>query len=362
MKSHHFLYSVLAFVLAAGVSSVPAARPDSPGGGNGGGNGGGDEDKGGLFGDLLVIDRDTDGVPIFTDDGHPQPIVLFASVPAECDTTGLPVIDDPDSLYFQKAWSIPVTDEGAVFALYANCPDEVEFGRLSVARAPDDVREQALAEAEAALANGDIGLDPAGRLTVTSSDPDLEEDVVKTIDSSLSNLAIYEALLEAGNLDVDVVTDLYGGFLDRAAAALGGAADKGGKVTVDVVAYLNAFMQIPEDASLVEVPLPIVVGDTRYYNFRDFSYTRSTTYGGNLCYLAVVLDENGLPVPGDEEGWYLVEVVNGSIMDGVFGSEDDYSGANVAAFAQAADDARAVIEFMHGHVVPDELAFACADG
>jgi hypothetical protein len=356
MKSHHYLFGMLAFALVVCSGTVLAERPDSPGGGNGGGNGGGDQDKGELFGDLLIIDRDVDGVPILTD-GHPQPIVLFSSVPEECDTTGLPVIDDPSSLYYQDAWSILLID-GEIHADYIDCATEVEFGRLSVARAPYDVREQALADAEATLANGEIGLDPAGRLTVTSYDPDLGEDVVKTIDSSLSNLAIYEELLEEGNLAVDVVSSLPGGFLDRAAAALGGAADKEGKVTVDVVVYLNAFMQVPEDANPAAVPLPLVAGDTRYYNFRDFAYTRSVTYGGDLCYLAVVLDEDGLPVPGGEEDQYLVEVVNGPIMAAVF-DDESYTGDNVIAFAQAADDARAVIEFMHSHVVPQELAFAC---
>jgi hypothetical protein len=267
------------------------------------------------------------------------------------------VINNPLSLYSGEAWSIPLTDEGAVFANYVECPTEVVFGRLSVARAPADVREQALAEAEATLATASIGLDPAGRLTLTSNDGEL---VTKTIDAPLSNLAIYEELLEEGNLAVDVVNPLAGDFLDRAAAALGGAADKGGKVTVDVVVYLNAFMQVPEDANPDEVPIPHVSGDARYYNFSGFSYQRTETYGGNLCHLAVVLDDNGLPVPGGGEGQFLVEVVNGPIMDAVF-EGIDYDGENVMAFAQAADDARAVVEFMHSHVVPDELTFACTE-
>jgi hypothetical protein len=274
-------------------------------------------------------------------------------------------ITNDASLYDNAAWWIPLDAEGEVPEAYAECAMEVELGRLSVARGPDEVREQALTEAVKTLSSGTISLDPAGRLVVTSLDPELGVPVDKTIDSSLSNIAMYEELLEQGNLDehpdypVDVLTGLQGGYLDRAAAALGGGADKFGKITVDTVIAMNAFMTVAVDLDESEMPLPINDEGDKYYDFSSFAYERSATYDHTLCYLRVVMDGD---VPAQTPtGEYLVEVVSDeSVMQAVFGGET-YSGGNIAGFAQAADDARATIEFMHSHVVPDELLGACGN-
>lgn len=354
---------VLGFAVISGMAY--AEKPDWAGGGRGGG---GNQDKGDLFGDLLVIDRDHSGLPIRDQWGHLQPIVFESSTDCPDAETFVPVTD-PDSLYAQTStYYIPLDAEGEIPAEYGECAIEAELGRLSVAKGPDEVREQALTEAVKTLSAGTISLDPAGRLVVTYTDPQTAELVEKTIDASLENIAMYEELLEQGTLaehdplyPVDVLSGLEGDYLDRAAAALGGAADKTGKVTVDLVVYLNAFMAIPDDLDAATMPAPINDNSDKYYDFSGFSYDRSVTYAHTLCYLRVVT-ENDEPVQvGDA---YLVEIVNDeTVMEAVFGGVNnaDATSDNISAFVQAADDARAVIEFMHSHVVPDELLGACGN-
>lgn len=330
------------------------------------GQGGGD-----LYGDMLVLDRDARGVPILTEaGGHVRPIVFGDAIPLDCPFDGAFVqVDHPDSIYLgELVYYVPLDAEGEIPEAYGACGVEVELGRLSVARAPASVMEQALAEAERILALGGgagaLSLDAAGRLIVTYVDPDTGSPATRTLDSSLANLSIFERLLERGNLaSIDIVGTLPGGMMDRAAAMLGAAADKGGRVTVDVLVYLAAILAIPDETVPdAGVPAPHQVGETRYYDFSGFAYDRERRFGDSyLCYMRVVTDPaTGQPVPdpGGTANRYLVEMVTETPFRAVFG-EMPYAGSNALAFAQAADDARAVIEFLHAHPVPVELAQAC---
>ena len=275
--------------------------------------------KGDLYGDLYVILRDANGVPILDENGFVQPV----------DANGNP---------------IPLNDEGEIEPGYEDLALTVEFGRLNSGRSPSKVSDKAYQEAidtiNAAIA---IGVDEAGRIVVTTADGE-----IKTIDSPLENLALYAALMENGYLPgIDLQDGVSLGALSfladpaftredmlMAATLLAAGADKAGTISLDMVIYLASIMG-------VDGVNPVTGPDGKtYVDYSSLTYDRASTYTGTVTYLK----DNG-------DGTY--SLVTASIMDAVFGGED-YSGTQADAFAQAADDARAVIEFIHDNAPPGE--------
>ncbi|WP_322520658.1 hypothetical protein SR882_07625 [Guyparkeria halophila] len=249
---------------------------------------GGSAGKGSLYGDLYVILREADGSPDLDDLGRVQFIDAAGNVIAYAS-------NDPDAEGFTE-----VVDESAL--------QEVEFERLNVGRAPPSVLDHAFEEALRTLsldADGELETDAAGRLVVVDA-----EGNEYTIDSPLANLSLYRAALTDGSWT-----------LQDAAVFLGGASSKTKAITTDTVVYLNTILGInnPEDG---------------YYDLSGFNYDRSGVHTGSITYLT---DPDG-------DGVYVERTQ--SILDAVFGGSG-YSGTGADAFAQAADDARAVIEFTH---------------
>ena len=116
-------------------------------------------------------------------------------------------------------------------------PEDVELGRLNVARAPDNVLEKARVEVYATYDRDGNGV------------IDNPEDV-RDIDSPLANLALYkEALLEGK------------WTLDQAAMFLGKASDKNLPLNGESVKALNLILQIDDSQT-----------------FADFSYNRDAQY------------------------------------------------------------------------------------
>ncbi len=267
--------------------------------------------KGDLYGDLYVILRDANGVPILNSSGFVQPIDKEGNL-VPLDAEGAPI--DP-------SLAIPV-----------------EFSRLSAGRSPTQVLDQR-AEEVVTLLNGATAIttDPAGRLVVTGAD-----GTTKTIDAPLENMALYVALMTQGT--IPGVTDLPGTEFDflvdgtlttadmkAATSFLAAAADKYAPISLDTVAYQNAILGIN----------PVKVGDVTYsnVNYSSYSYDRSDTYG---AVTATVLVKQA-------DGSYVPTEVN--VYQAVFGSQD-YSGTGtLASFAQAIDDERAVIAFLHDNEV-----------
>lgn len=292
-------------------------RPDWAGGG-GGRNDRGEppgtagSTRGDLYGDLWVILRDDDGVPIVNDDGFVQPL----------DAEGNP---------------IPLDEEGA--PIDPSLVVEVELSRLNVSRSPTSVLDTRADEVISLLSTAvEISTDPSGRLVVTSPD-----GTVKTIDAPLENLALYVALMSDGTIpgvsdlpgtDYDFLVDgeLTAQDMEVAASLLAGASDKLTSLSLDAVAYINAILGID-----LQTQGGISWSDVDY---DDYSYDRSDTYADVT---ATVL------VPQDD-GSFIVEDVN--IFVAVFGSEDYAASGTLEAFAQAADDAREVIAFLHEYEIP----------
>ena len=271
--------------------------------------------KGDLFGDLFVILRDANGIPILTPEGFVQPI----------DANGNP---------------IPLDEEGA--PIDPSLATEVELGRLNVGRAPNSVLDRRAKEVITLLNDAtELSLDAAGRLVITAA------GVTSTIDSPLENLAIYVALMTTGT--IPGVTDLPGTAYDHlvdgvftsadlgsAVSFLAAASDKSGKLTTDEVAYINAFLDINTTKQ----------GNVTYANvdYSTFSYDRSDVYA-NLKVTVLVQQSDG--------SWVPTEV---NVYDAVFGSVDFNGAGSLPTFAQAADDARAVVNFIHEYAIPaDEV-------
>lgn len=256
--------------------------------------------KGGDYGDLWVIMRDPiTGEPIYTkwvngemvvttpEDGFIQPLDKEGN-PIPLNATGEPT--NPDAVV------------------------EVSFDRLNMGRSPTKVLDHAYDEAVSSIINSStpITYDSAGRLVVTI---DGEQ---KVIDSPLENLALYSAFLKDGGL---TITNSSGQVVystsnpDVAASLLAAASSKEQPLSIDSVMYLNE--------NILHVPTQ---------NLTDFTYSRSSIYAG-----VTLTDANGNTL----DALTVLNDLNG----------ENYFDAGVAGFAQAADDSRTIIEFIHNNPV-----------
>ncbi len=404
-------------IILAGVSSFSYAAkggiPGRPDDGGGGGGGGAAPD----FGDLIILYRDDNGVPIpspavqvpdpetglLVDGGRCwQPIAFnvddTALCPASCVVDSNPAGE-----------SVVDVDQYncGVVAGCSGCTQEVEFGRINAARSPDEVFDRQLEDAVINLSTADcVTLDPAGRLVANNVDDVTLDNLAKTIDSPLQNLAIYRELMLTGYIGTAPGLSLPdSNIFNTAARGLGAGSDKSGGVNVDLVAYLNQIMGLSDPAT------PTVVGklcetyreevqgviqevEKCYLNYgtdnsdilpagANYDYTRSANFlalpnpayipdgaatDGWFEYLAVVDPVATVPQFQIDQGLIQSAVFcvdgEGNPLAPVFGTPcnaipdpgpgavEEYTGGNIGAFAQAADDARAVISFMHSWQVP----------
>lgn len=265
--------------------------------------------KGDLYGDLYVLIRDPLTGVALTEvvNGVTYPLVQAYDINGVALTVVVNGVKVPVSIPRDPTTGDLLTqlpDGTKVFS------SEVDFGRLSVARAPSKVLTHALDEAISKLtATGAvISLDPAGRLVITIN------GVSSTIDSPLENLALYQDFIADG---VVAGVTLPVGFTP--VALLAAAADKYGVITLDAVMYLNAVLKVNPDLS-------------------TFTYDRTAIYTGSVDILQLK--------PGSTTEY---EVVNVSLMGAVDWTVPTGSvpATGAAAFAQAVDDAVQVIEFIH---------------
>jgi len=298
--------------------------------GGGGKPGGAGTKKGDLFGDMVVILRDSNGAPVL------DPVTGLVQVIAYYYPTGsttlVPLKDAAGNLvvipYVGDELAKTVTIGTTTYEVYGA---EVDLGRLSVARAPEKVLSHSLDEALTKLtATGAvIGLDAAGRVTVNGV----------AIDSPLENLALYDAYM-MGTLPDTLMTTLSTIKLNPA-ALLAAAADKTGDISVDTVIYMNSILGINVDPA----------NFTTYYNFDTYNYDRTTTWSTVKAEVLVK----------QEDGSFKVEEVN--VYDTLFDTDGDGKGDNWSDptpavgdagaddFATAADDYLTVIQFIHDNAV-----------
>jgi hypothetical protein len=297
----------------AGVSG-PETKP-----GRGGGTEPGTK-KGDIYGDLYVVVRDANGVPVLDENGYVQVQYYDADGKITC--------------------CIPRDAEGNLLTTLADgtpvLPIEIELGRLSVGRSPDAVLAAQYEEATTTINNAaSVSLDASGRLVVTNSD-----GTTQTIDSPLENLALYVELLNTGTLaGIDAsklgsLSYLVDGTLTAqdlaiASSFFAAASDKTIPITTDSIVYMNTILGI--DGSL----------EGNYVDYSSFTYDRQDVYGD--MQIEVLVEQ--------ADGSWVPTQVN--VYDAVFHSTSTGSLTNVAAFTTATDDARAVIDYIHEYALPE---------
>ncbi len=168
-------------------------------------------DTGNLYGDLYVILRNENGVPILDDEVLVDPesgedIVVWCIQPISLVDASItiPTYDDGEltiDAYAGEPFALPtyVDIEGDLVECelteeMTTWVQSVDFGRLNLGRAPDSVIAHAFDEAinkmNAATA---IDLDPAGRLMMVI------DGEWKTIDAPAENLALYIKMMQEGH-------------------------------------------------------------------------------------------------------------------------------------------------------------------
>jgi hypothetical protein len=341
------------------ILAAEAGGGGAGGGGAGGGGGGGD-----LFADLYILLRDLDptdgggdGEPVL--DGNAQ------TIPVGLDTTS----GDTFPIYYVEVaegdFEIPADQLPYV--------QEIVLERVNVIRAPDSVREHALEEALAKITSAtSITTDFAGRIVADGT----------TIDAPNENLALYHLIMTAGGVNswtevlANAETNLPTQLVDLLASGwdptglLGGAASKATPFSMDAVLTAHSMAGVNEVTGS---------GDTLqidYFSFTDgtaetYDYDRVERYGD--MWVQWYQDMDGNP--------FNLEAVQRTVFDAVWGSDNDGDGVNdvgsgvnwvdeyitlsedglsfetfaatgagINDWAQAVDDSRAVINFLHESV------------
>lgn len=210
MKTYKWLMAV-ALILCLTAPVVAGNGPGGPGGG-----GGGDiPDTGELYGDLYVILRDGDGVPILSGDGCIQPISAVTDTTTIATSEGDLIIN----VLIGEPFGLPTYTDTAgdlveceLTEAMADWVQAVDFGRLNLGRSPESVLAHAFDEAinKLNLATA-IRLDPSGRLVLTLPDAETGLLVDKTIDAPAENLALYvEMMIDGDWITEDTTTDTKG--------------------------------------------------------------------------------------------------------------------------------------------------------
>lgn len=371
----------LSFVfLILSICTTTSAK--GPGGGGGGGTGGGGTGGGGKdeatapdYGDLVVILRDADGVPILVN-GCIQPLNSDGNritLDAECE-----IVAETECL----------TEGGCL-------PVEVDFGRLNIARSPDTVINNRFDEVINYIkASKKLSIDPANRLMLLMDAVTLVDNVPvtteywKTIDAPLECLALYVQIMKYGHLQttpnvissdrgdettyrpvLDPAVD-YAKFppelefllpdIDGSTVAepltnedmlyssffLAAAGDKSGKITVDLVQYMNAILGVPNTNNA----LP---GNAGFVNFRAYAYERGQHFNKTVAVILPttppIFDVNGKSIRMWKETTVSLPIWLNHINEG------QLSETNIADFVASANDSLQVIVLLHNYEIPVDL-------
>ena len=362
------------------------------------------------YGDLIILYRDINGVPIPSDsvmvedpetgllvDGGLcwQPIAFNVddaeACPEDCVVDSYPAGTAVVAVN-QYNCGVGATDPATGAAISCSgCTQEVDFGRINAVRSPDDVFDRQLQDVIVNLTTADcVTLDPAGRM-VASRVADDGTVSSSAIDSPLQNLAITRQLLLTGTIGAPLPQGA--GVLDTAARGIGAGSSKTGEVNVDLVAYLDQLMGLTAPGTVTildpklcetyreEVQGVIQLVEKCFLNYgavppngNAYQYGRTTNFGGdggigvNIGLPNPPYIPEGTPAEGSFEYLALVPgtelnpmfmILQGPIMNAVFEGVSATEG-NIGGYARAADDARAVINFMHDWPMPDADVYATA--
>ena len=367
---------------------------------------------GDAFGDLVHIKRDpVTGQPILQKREVllPGDVLGWAYCPIPVDVTGmeipfLPQTCDPDPAY------------------QASLIEVDYFGRLSGGRTQERNLRMHFDESIVGIKNSEtVMLDAAGRLRLGTLCTSLGVCTSwRTIDSPMENLSMYRWVMKYGHIQTDPLeedtssggdpaegpiyhpaldatdwakfigpvtallpaassSDCFSGTVFNTACAgpqaltstdfflssalLAGAADKGGRITPDLVQYLNRILKIPvatagSAAALNTVPALIrdengviapaadglpAPADERFVDFSSVSYLRADWFNASVT---VLQPSGGVWVPTAVNLLTWLNLINGpmtaiaTVMPGL---------------ERASNDALRVVQFLHEYEIPSDL-------
>jgi len=309
-------------------------------------------DKGDLFGDLWVLNRDADGAPIlqsidFADQtfqcveplaAEPLPALVLqedGSCVQQLDEFGAPIYLDTNIVPMIVEEYMDGQYKCGVDPCYADYVQEFEMGRLNVVRTAitnANVLNHQLVEAMNDLNTAtQIKPDLGGRLVYTVpyvDDAGEEQSVDKTIDSPLQNLALYGALLRWGKLEGEVTIKVEGKdtLVQLALNPEIELASHGMSFLRDGIADFNGLGRHQFGNA------------TGYGDFSWFNHCSEPDYAG----VPVSYVQWHEP---DENGCSYTSMTD-DLWTRVLGS-DESCATNIAAFARQADQARQIIVFNH---------------
>ncbi len=338
-----------------------------PGGGDGG------ADTGSLYSDLVVALRAEDGTSLLKEyvvAGEEGTAVEYCVQPVSyAQVPGVGSIVNP--LDGRDVWVLPLQGEWIDHPVdplpvaeieacdpqpqYAMFVSEAELERLNLTRTSDEVLAKKLIDVKTKLALADeIGLDPAGRLTVDGT----------ALDAAPEYAAIYKSIMTTGALPGLDFADIAFTNWQLAAVAVGAAASKTVPLTVDTVQYYNRavgfttsdplpswdglrFLRSADPDPSTPMPDDVLPAAENFVDYSEFRYNRGDTYLGSVTWLDVAtLTWHVTPVL-DAVTW-----TNLTDPAGLTSDEVNHRTLNgVTAFAQMADDARAVIGYLHENEV-----------
>ena len=323
---------------ARGFAGENSGKPDDTGSGKP------SDSKGESFGDLFVILRDENGEPVT--DGDEVYILLT-------DGTWVKTVDG----------EVPAGTD-------MNLVQEVEFGRMNIARAPDNVTDHALVEALMKLDG--VTIDSKADLLEYTDDAGRLSSDEGTVESPVESLAVFEALLTApieNGLLVLSATSSHDGStdtytlkvdpdfrLDLAAAAIAAASDKTGELEYSEIVHIASITGVLDELALYSVAYSY---DPERYDYEvTLSLPQPLAGDGDpetpestdpvTFNLDDWLDE-GKTIDGVDYAFNEVMVPSltsdPSADDGTYDYSGDLSG--IYLFTQAADEAVQVLEIVH---------------
>jgi hypothetical protein len=361
---------LLAAATAAGAVVLGGMSPGAaapPGGGSGG------SDTGSLYSDLVLALRDVDGTPKLAEyvvTGEEGTSVEYCVQPVSY-TEVAGVTPQTNPVDGRQVWVLPLQGEWLenpvdplpvdeiepcdVQPQYAMFILEAELERLNLVRTSDDVLAKKLADVKTKLTLADeVGLDPAGRLTVDGV----------ALDASPEYAAIYKSLMTTGGVPALDFGDIAYNNWQLAAVAMGTAASKGVPLSVDAVQYYNravgfttmdplpswdglSFLQSADPDPSTPMPVDVLPGSENFVDYGNFEYNRGDIFVGSVTWLDVPTMTWKVTRILEAVPWENIAPTDGLTADQV----NHQTLTGVTAFAQMADDARAVIAFLHEYEV-----------
>ncbi len=127
--------------------------------------------------------------------------------------------------------------------------------------------------------------------------------------------------------------------LTLASFFLAGAGDKTGVITVDLVQYINAILDIPNSTNALD-------SNPDFVDFSGFVYKRSNKFSGSVSVIQ--------PVENDPGIWVETEVDLLTWLTYLDENDKD-RWRNIKGFVQAANDSLQTILFLHNYEIPAPL-------